>query len=125
MFAIGVCTPPICDTQTHTYHAHTHIHRPVQSHAQLQFLVLMEFFCRLYCNKKGEKRPHEMFQSVCQYHRFVSLRVSTDEQRGMKTDTHCEKYRFCTGAAVIKEMLIVDADVNMMCGKVALHFQQP
>lgn len=68
---------------------------------------------------------------VCQYHSFVSLRVNDDEQRGMKTEaheksvTHCEKYRFCTGAAAIKETLIVDADVNMMCFKVALHFQQP
>lgn len=42
-----------------------------------------------------------------------------------KRALHTEKYRFFTGAAVIKEMLIVDADVNMMCGKVALHFQQP
>lgn len=124
MFATGVCTPPICDTQTHTYHAHTHTQTSAVTCSVAVFSII-GVFCHLYCNKKGEKRPREMFQSVCQYHRFVSLRVNTDEQRGMKTDTHCEKYRFCTGAAVIKEMLIVDADVNMMCGKVALHFQQP
>lgn len=95
------------------------------------------FFCCFYCNKKEQikkKRPREMHQCVC-----VCVSVSQfcqsqgkwwwtagdEDWSARKSVTHCEKYRFCTGAAVIKETLIVDADVNMMCFKVALHFQQP
>lgn len=96
MFAPGVCTPPICGTQTHTHmhtnHAHTHNRAVI--HSVVVFCTNGGFFCCcFYCNKKEQIKKKTTWDAsvcvcVCQYHSFVSLRVNDDEQRGMKTEAH-------------------------------------
>lgn len=124
----------VCACCLHSAHLHTHIPRAHTCAVTCSVVVfsINGVFCCFYYNKKEQKRPCEMlvYQCVsvsqfCQSQGKCWWTAGDEVWRARKSITHCEKYRFCTSAAVIKEMLIVDADVNMMCGKVALHFQQP
>lgn len=78
-----------------------------------------------------QKNSRDRLPSGCQCHSHVSLRVNADEQQGMKAEMHKRTLHTVKNIASALQWCSshqrdadVDADVNMMCGKVALRFQQ-